>query len=326
MLQHDDLVGLYAIIPTPATDNAEAWDAVHTVDLTETERLVNQLIVDGTNGLIVLGTTGEAATITRDEYEAFVDCVLSTVRGRVPTFVGTSALGLHEAVYRTRFAKDRGADGILLGLPMWQPCTVEMAVEFYRTMSRAFPQTALMVYGNSRAFRFEFPPEFWEQVVAAAPTVMSAKFARPKDFPAALAASKGRVHFLPHESAMMKFYDLSPATTKACWSTAASMGPEPALAIMRAILDGRIDDARAVAKDLAWAGEAIESLLAQPELFASYNIQVEKTRIAAAGYCKTGPIRPPYHVMPEEFAALSRENGRRWNELRTKYAVAAARA
>jgi trans-o-hydroxybenzylidenepyruvate hydratase-aldolase len=183
-----------------------------------------------------------------------------------------------------------------------------------------------MVYGNTRAFRFDFGPDFWSAVVKVAPTVMAAKFARPKDFPAAFAAAGDRVHFLPHEAAVMKFYEMQPETTTACWSTAASMGPEPALAIMRAILGGRIDEARTIAKDLAWAGQAVEDLVAKPELFASYNIQMEKTRIAAAGYCKTGPIRPPYQVFPEEYAAQARENGRRWTELRKKYASAAAPA
>jgi trans-o-hydroxybenzylidenepyruvate hydratase-aldolase len=325
MLTASDLTGVYAIIPTPATPNADRWDAVNTVDLAETARLVDALIGDGASGLIVLGTTGECATITRDEYEVFVDCVLSTVRKRVPIFVGTTQLGTHEVVYRTRFARDRGADGILLGMPMWQPLTDDMAVEYYATISAAFPDLALMVYGNSRAFRYPFPPIFWERVVAAARTVMSAKFARPADLLPALAAAKGRVHFLPHESATMKFYELAPATTKACWSTAASMGPEPALALMRALAAGEIERAQAIAKDLAWAGQAMEGVTHQPELFASLNIQMEKIRIDTAGYTKTGPIRPPYQVVPEEYAAMARENGVRWSSLRTKYSSAVAR-
>jgi hypothetical protein len=59
MLAHNDIVGRYAIIPAPATPDADRRDAVNTVDLTETERVVNALIFDGVNGLIVLGTTGE---------------------------------------------------------------------------------------------------------------------------------------------------------------------------------------------------------------------------------------------------------------------------
>jgi trans-o-hydroxybenzylidenepyruvate hydratase-aldolase len=319
MLQPNDLRGVYAIIPTPAKDGADRWDAVDTVDLVETERVVNRLIADGVNGLIVLGTTGECATLTGPEYEGFVDCVLATVRKRIPAFIGTTALGTHEVVRRTRFAADRGADGILLGLPMWQPLTVDMAVAYYRSISEAFPRLAIMVYGNGRAFRFAFPPEFWARVIEVAPTLMAAKYSRPKSLLDSLAASKGRVHFLPHDGGVSKFAELSPATTTACWSTAASMGPEPVLEQMRALLAKDAEGLRRIAADLAWAREPIAEITGDAELFATYNIQLEKIRIQAAGYCKAGPIRPPYNVMPEAYAKCARENAHRWRQLCAKY-------
>ena len=324
MLRPTDLRGVYAIIPTPAKDGADRWDAVDTVDLAETERVVNRLIGDGVSGLIVLGTTGECATLTGQEYEAFVVCVLETVKKRIPTFIGTTALGTHEVVRRTRFAADRGADGILLGLPMWQPLTVDMAVAYFASISEAFPQTALMVYGNNRAFRFSFPPEFWSRVVDVAPTLMCAKYSRPQALLDSLAASKGRVHFLPHDGGLSKFAALSRETTTACWSTAASMGPEPVLEQMRALLANDAEAMKRIATDLAWTREPIAELSSNPELFAAYNIQLEKIRIEAAGYCKAGPIRPPYNFMPEPYAEGARENARRWRQLCEKYAKASA--
>jgi hypothetical protein len=81
-----------------------------------------------------------------------------------------------------------------------------------------------------------FPPEFLRRVVDVAPTLMAAKYSRPKTLLDSLAAAKGRVHFLPHDGGVAKFAELSPATTTACWSTAASMGPEPVLEQMRALL------------------------------------------------------------------------------------------
>lgn len=324
MLASSDMRGVYAIIPTPAKYGADRWDAVDTVDLVETERVVNRLIGDGVHGLIVLGTTGECATITGQEYESFVDCVLGTVKKRVPAFVGTTALGTHEVVRRARFAVDRGADGILLGLPMWQPLTVDMAVEYYRGISEAFPRLALMVYGNGRAFRFAFPPQFWSHVVDVAPTLMAAKYSRPNALLDSIAATKGRVHFLPHDGGLSKFAELSPATTTACWSTAASMGPEPVLEQMRALLSGDRDALRAIANDLAWAREPIGEITSDPELFATYNIQMEKIRIQAAGYCKAGPIRPPYNSMPERYAECAKENARRWRQLCEKYSKVSA--
>jgi trans-o-hydroxybenzylidenepyruvate hydratase-aldolase len=319
MLKPSDLRGVYAIIPTPAKDGADRWDAVDTVDLVETERVVSRLIGDGIHGLIVLGTTGECATITGQEYEAFVDCVLATVEKRIPAFIGTTALGTHEVVRRARFAADRGADGILLGLPMWQPLTIDMAVEYYRGISEAFPRLALMVYGNGRAFRFAFPPQFWSQVVEVAPTLMAAKYSRPNALIDSLAAAKGRVNFLPHDGGLSKFAELSPQTTTACWSTAASMGPQPVLEQMRALLANDTEALRAIAKDLAWAREPIAEITGDPELFATYNIQMEKIRIQEAGYCKAGPIRPPYNIMPERYVECAKENAQRWRELCKKY-------
>ncbi|MFM2128761.1 MAG: hypothetical protein RL477_307, partial [Pseudomonadota bacterium] len=311
-----------AITPTPARDGADRIDQVdNTVDLDETERVIDRLIADGVHGLIVLGTTGECATVTRPEYEAFADCVLSTVRKRVPTFIGTTSLGTHEIVHRTRFAAERGADGILLGLPMWQPLTVDMAVKYYQGISELFPKTAIMVYGNGRAFRFSFPPEFWERVIEVAPTLVAAKYSRPQALLGALKASKGRVHFMPHDGGVAKFLELSPETTTSCWSTAASMGPEPVLAQMKALLAGDIEGVKKVAKDLSWAREPIIDLTTDPELFATTNIQLEKIRIQAAGYCKAGPIRPPYDFMPDDYADRARQNAARWRELCAKYAA-----
>jgi trans-o-hydroxybenzylidenepyruvate hydratase-aldolase len=324
MLRPTDLRGMYAIIATPARDGADRWDATDTVDLAETERLVNNLIRDGATGLIALGTTGECATLIREDYEAFVDCLLLTVNRRIPTFIGATALGMHEVVRRLRFIRERGADGTLLGMPMWQPMTIDMAAEYYGQVSEAFPELAVMVYANSRAFRFDYRPEFWAKTVAKAPTVMSAKFSNPNTLLDCLKASDGRVHFLPNEGAVLRFAELSPETTTACWATAASMGPQPAVALMDAILARDMERARAVDADLRWASEPVEGIIRNAELFASYNIQVEKIRINAAGYSKAGPIRPPYQVVPEDIAKASRECGRRWAQLCQKYAPAVA--
>jgi hypothetical protein len=98
------------------------------------------------------------------------------VRGRIPTFVGATALGGHEIARRIRFVKERGATGTLLGIPMWQPATLDMAVQFYASVAETFPDFPIMVYANPRAFRIAFGVDFWKPIVDKAPTVMSASF------------------------------------------------------------------------------------------------------------------------------------------------------
>jgi dihydrodipicolinate synthase/N-acetylneuraminate lyase len=319
MLTAQDIKGVYAITATPAKEGADRWDATDTVDLDETARLTEQLIQDGVGGLIVLGTTGECATITESEYEAYVDCLMETVDGRVPTFVGTTCLGTHQTVSRIRYARDRGAQGTLLGLPMWQPCTEEMAVKFYASISEAFPDVAIMVYANSNAFRFPFDASFWAGVVEHAPTVVTAKFASPVGYVECLQAVKGKVNLLPMDAMASMFAAMAPDAVTACWATAASMGPQPSLALMKAIEEKDTEAADAIAKDLFWANETFIPGGNDFEEFGKYNIQLEKLRFEEAGYCRPGPIRPPYDVVPPEYEAGARECGRRWVELVKKY-------
>lgn len=317
MISAKDLRGALAIMPTPAKEGAERLDAANTVDLNETAQLTESLIRDGASGIMALGTMGECATTSQSDYEAFVDCLLKTVRGRIPTFVGTTALGGHEVARRIRFVKERGATGTLLGIPMWQPATLEMAVQFYASISEAFPDFPIMVYANPRAFRFAFDVDFWGLVMEKAPTVMSAKFSSKTILRDAVAASKGRVNFVPPVGLAYEFAQLSPETTTTCWIPA--VGPQPAVALMKALAARDAQRAKAIADDIAWAIEPHHMVTGSQEVFASYNIQMEKILMGASGYCKPGPIRPPYNVMPQNFAEAVREGGRRFAKLREKY-------
>src|SRR5829696_4419383 len=71
-----DINGMWAILPTPATDNASDWRADNTVDLAETARVVEALIDAGVDGLLSLGTFGECATLTWEEKRAFIATVV----------------------------------------------------------------------------------------------------------------------------------------------------------------------------------------------------------------------------------------------------------
>lgn len=321
MLSAQDIRGLYAILPTPAKPGAQLLLTRDTVDLEETARVVDALIADGCDGLIALGTTGECATLSQQDYDAFVGCLVESTRRRVPLFIGTSALGGHEVARRMRLVADHGAEGTLLGLPMWQPLTVSSAVEFYSEVSNAFPKTAIMVYANTRAFRFTFPDEFWEAVIRVAPTVVSAKYAQPRDLRNLIRITQGRVNIVPNEMTLARFYAEALESTICCWATAASMGPKPTIALMRAVERRDHDAVRRISAALDWANAPIVPIISNPDVFAQFNIQMEKVRINAAGYCKAGPSRSPYGTMPPDFTGFSQECGRRWAILNRELAA-----
>jgi dihydrodipicolinate synthase/N-acetylneuraminate lyase len=318
MLSANDIKGALAIMPTPSREGADRLDATNTVDLDETARLADSLVRDGATGIMALGTMGECATTGQGDYEAFVDCLLKSLRGRIPTFVGTTALSGHDIARRIKFAKERGATGTLLGIPMWQPATLDTAVKFYADVAETFPDFPIMVYANARAFRFPFGVDFWEAVVRKAPTVMSAKFSSRAILKESVAVTKGRINFVPPVGMAYDFAQITPETATTCWIPA--VGPQIGVALMNALAAKNMQQAKAVADDIAWAVEPHHAITGSQDVFASYNIQMEKILMGASGYCKPGPIRPPYNVMPDDFARASRESGERFAQLREKYA------
>jgi trans-o-hydroxybenzylidenepyruvate hydratase-aldolase len=221
MIKANDLSGALAIMPTPAKEGSDRLDATNTIDLDETARLAESLVRDGATGIMALGTMGECATVSHNDYEVYVDCLLQTIKGRIPTFVGTTALGGHEIARRIRFVKERGATGTLLGIPMWQPATLDMAVQFYASVAATFPDFPIMVYANARAFRFAFGVDFWKAILDKAPTVMSAKFSSKAILKDSVAATRGRVNFVPPIGLAYEFAQLSPETANTCCRTAA---------------------------------------------------------------------------------------------------------
>ena len=123
MLTRDDVRGVYALPPTPCKEGAGGWDVADSVDLDETARLVENLIAAGVGGIGVCGTTGECAALLWDEKRDYVDTVVQVTRKRVPVIAGATALGTKEVVRQMRGLKDVGADGVLVGLPLWQTPT-----------------------------------------------------------------------------------------------------------------------------------------------------------------------------------------------------------
>ena len=131
----DEIHGVWAIMPTPATPDASNWRSANTVDVKETARIVEELIAAGVNGILSMGTFGECATLTWEEKCNYVSTIVETVRGRVPYFCGTTALNTREVIRQTRELMDIGASGTMLGVPMWVKMDLPTAVQFYRDVA-----------------------------------------------------------------------------------------------------------------------------------------------------------------------------------------------
>lgn len=318
----DDVRGMFAIMPTPATPDAADPRVTDSVDHDETRRAVGALVDDGVDAILTTGTFGEGATLTWDEHRAFARTVLDTVKQRVPVFVGATTLNTRDTIARARELHDLGVDGLLLGRPMWSTCDDRAVVDFYTAVTDAVPELAVIVYDNVEAFKGKISTAVYGQLAAIPQIIASKTTALTAAFLADLSAVAGRMRLLPVDHQWYYAWRWAPDEVTACWSGAASCGPNPMVHLARCIAGGDDHGARVVSEQLRGAGRTF-----MPNgdftLFAKYNVQLEKARIDAAGYIKAGPGRPPYSECPPEFAKGARESGRRLAALHEQYRPAA---
>jgi trans-o-hydroxybenzylidenepyruvate hydratase-aldolase len=304
-------------MPTPAREGADHPLARDTVDLDETARTVDALIEAGVDGIMSLGTLGECATLSWDEKRAFVGTAVEAARGRVPFFAGTTTLGTRETIEHTRAVRALGADGTMLGLPMWCPPTLRMAVDFYRDVAGACPDMAICVYANAEAFRFDYPAAFWAQV-AEIPQVICAKYLGIGTLLRDINASKRRLRFLPVNNDYYGAARMEPDFCTAFWSGGAVCGPELVTSLRDEVAAARESGDWRRARKLSDAAAAASALFMPPggfAEFARYNVGLEKARANAGGWMKAGPARRPYHELPPALLEGAQKSGRRWAEL-----------
>ena len=319
VLTLDEINGAWAMLPAPAKPNAWDWRETDTVDLDETARGAEGMISAGIDGLMLLGTLGECCTMTREERRGYIKTVVETANRRVPIIAGASSLSTRETIDMAREASDLGANGVLLGLPMWCPADTAMAVSYFRDVAEACPNTTIFIYANFAAFRYTWPPAFWAQA-AEIPQIKGSKYAAGANtrLVGDLNASKKRIRFLVMDVEYYAGARIDPDFVTTFWSSGAACGPEVTVHLRNLVDEAKANGDWSKAK--AFSGKISPSMATlfprgDHAEFAKYNVGLEKARIDAGGWMKAGPCRPPHHLTPEEFLAGARKSGEIWAEI-----------
>jgi 4-hydroxy-tetrahydrodipicolinate synthase len=108
---------LRGIVPPMITPLADR----DTLDAAGAERLVEHLLAGGVHGLFILGTTGEAPSLSYRLRRELVNLVCRQVAGRVPVLVGITDTSFVESVHLARHAADCGACAVVLSAPYYFP-------------------------------------------------------------------------------------------------------------------------------------------------------------------------------------------------------------
>lgn len=121
--------GAGVAIVTPFKENTE-------VDYEALGNMIDYQIDNGTDAIIICGTTGEASTLTHEEHLECIRYTVDKVNKRVPVVAGTGSNCTDTAIYLSKEATKYGADGLLVVTPYYNKATQKGLVEHYTEIAK----------------------------------------------------------------------------------------------------------------------------------------------------------------------------------------------
>jgi 4-hydroxy-tetrahydrodipicolinate synthase len=126
------ITGSLVAIVTPMRSGGEQDGAL---DLAAFRKLIDWHVEEGTDGIVVVGTTGESPTVDVDEHKELIRIAVQHSRGRIPIIAGTGGNSTAEAVELTESAKKNGATACLSVVPYYNKPTQEGLYRHFRKIA-----------------------------------------------------------------------------------------------------------------------------------------------------------------------------------------------
>ncbi|HWV17636.1 MAG TPA: 4-hydroxy-tetrahydrodipicolinate synthase [Rhodocyclaceae bacterium] len=124
------ITGSLPAIPTPMQDDGS-------LDIPALKRMLDWHVAEGTDGIVVVGTTGESPTVDFDEHCLLIKTTVDHIAGRIPVIAGTGANSTPEAIELAQYAKEAGADAHLSVVPYYNKPTQEGLYQHFKAIAEA---------------------------------------------------------------------------------------------------------------------------------------------------------------------------------------------
>ncbi len=122
------ITGSLVAIVTPMQEDGR-------LDIARFRKLIDWHVAEGTDGIVVVGTTGESPTVDFDEHKELIRVAVEHAGGRIPIIAGTGGNSTAEAIELTESAKKAGATSCLSVVPYYNKPTQEGLYRHFRTIA-----------------------------------------------------------------------------------------------------------------------------------------------------------------------------------------------
>jgi 4-hydroxy-tetrahydrodipicolinate synthase len=141
------------------TAMATPFDADGAVDEAAARRLAVHLVEHGSHGVVVAGSTGEAATLDDAEHISLLRAVVAEIGDRAGVYCGTGTNDTRHSVELTKAAADAGAEAALIVTPYYNKPTFAGLLGHFEAIAAAVPGLPLIAYNIPSRVVIDVPPE-----------------------------------------------------------------------------------------------------------------------------------------------------------------------
>jgi len=134
------------------------FDSKGNIDFQKTTKLVNHLIQNGSDSLVVAGTTGESPTLSTEEKLALFRHITNTVDGRVPVIAGTGSNNTYSSIELTKKAEEIGVDAIMLVAPYYNKPNQNGLYQHFVSIAKS-TKLPIMIYNIPSRSSVNIAPE-----------------------------------------------------------------------------------------------------------------------------------------------------------------------
>ena len=115
------------------------------VDFQKLKELLEWHINEGTDAIVICGTTGEASTMTKEEKEKTIKFTVDAVNKRVPVIAGTGSNNTESAIEMSKYAESVGVDALLVITPYYNKTTNKGLIKHFEAINNAV-ETPIILY------------------------------------------------------------------------------------------------------------------------------------------------------------------------------------
>ncbi len=285
--------GAATAIITPLTESG--------IDYEKFAKLIEWQIAQGIDAIVVVGTTGEGATLTDLEHRQAIAFCVQQVNGRVPVIAGTGSNDTSYAIELTKHACEAGADALLLVTPYYNKATQKGLIAHFTAVADASTKPCILYNVPSRTGCNILPETC--KVLAEHPNIVAIKEASGNISQiaqvAALCGEKLDI-YSGNDDQIVPVMSLG---GKGVISVLSNLVPKETSRMCHAFLEGNVEEARKL---------QLKYLPLVDALFCEVNPIPAKAAMAAMGFCENRvrlPLTPMEPEHEKKLLAIMRENG-----------------